>query len=398
MIIKERGIKMARFTIPRDVYYGDNAMEELSVLKGHKKAIIVTGSNFMIENGSLEKLKGILSEAGLETKVFDKVESNPLISTVYKGAAVMREFEPDVIVALGGGSPVDAAKAMWVFYENPELKFDDIKTPFSLPKLRERAIFVAVGTTSGTATEVTSFSVITEDETQIKYPIADFEITPDIAIVDTLLPLSMPQVLIADSGMDAITHAIEAYVATAHTDLTDCLAVKSLQMVYEHLLDSYQGSEHARRKIHVGQNLAGMSFSNALLGIVHSLAHKVGVKYNITHGRCNAIMLPYVIQYNGLVSEERFADLARALGLTGATNKQLLNALVTAIKDLNTQLGIPSSYQAAGVDEKLFLETVDVLAEAAAGDPCTLFNPRETDSAAMKNVLTACYYGQDIQF
>lgn len=389
---------MARFTIPRDVYYGPDAIEELKVLKGHKKAIIVTGSNFMIENQSLEKLTRVLKENGMQVLVFDKVESNPLISTVYRGAEAMRNYEPDVIVALGGGSPTDAAKAMWVFYENPELKFDDIKTPFSLPKLRKKAIFVAVGTTSGTATEVTSFSVITEDETKIKYPIADFEITPDIAIVDTEIPLSMPKNLTADSGMDAITHAIEAYVATAHTDLTDCLAIKAVQMVYENLVDSYHESAEARKNVHVGQNLAGMSFSNALLGIVHSLAHKVGVVYGVTHGRCNAIMLPYVIKYNSAVSEDRFADIARALGLSGATNKQLTNSLVKAIQTLNGELGIPLSYQAAGVSEKTFLETLDLLAEAAVGDPCTLFNPRETNFENMKKVLTCSYYGTEINF
>ncbi|SFM39687.1 iron-containing alcohol dehydrogenase [Pelosinus propionicus] len=389
---------MARFTIPRDVYYGPNAIEELKVLKGHKKAIIVSGSNFMIENQSLEKLTNVLKENGMQVQLFDRVESNPMISTVYRGAEVMRNYEPDVIVALGGGSPTDAAKAMWVFYENPELKFDDIKTPFSLPKLRKKAIFVAIGTTSGTATEVTSFSVITDDETKIKHPIADFEITPDIAIVDTEIPLSMPKKLTADSGMDAITHAVEAYVATAHTDLTDCLAIKAVQMVFENLVDSYNGSAEARKNVHVGQNLAGMSFSNALLGIVHSLAHKVGVVYGVTHGRCNAIMLPYVIEYNRAVAEDRFADIARALGLSGATNKQLTNSLIEAIKKLNGQLGIPLSYQAAGVDEKTFLDTIDTLTEAAVGDPCTLFNPRETKFENMKRVLTCSYYGTDVNF
>lgn len=389
---------MARFTIPRDVYYGSDAMDELKVLKGHKKAIIVTGSNFMIENGSLEKLIGILKENGMQVQVFDKVESNPRISTVYRGAEAMRSYEPDVIVALGGGSPVDAAKAMWVFYENPELKFDDIKTPFSLPKLRKKAIFVAVGTTSGTGTEVTSFSVITEDDTKIKYPIADFEITPDIAIVDTKIPLSMSKTLTADSGMDALTHAVEAYVATAQTDLTDCLAIKAAQMVFENLADSYYGSATARKNVHVAQDLAGMAFSNALLGIVHSLAHKVGVTYGVTHGRCNAIMLPYVIQYNSVATEARFADIARALGLNGATNKQLTNSLVEAIQKLNGQLDIPLSYKEAGVDEKTFLETVDMLAEAACGDPCTSFNPRDTEFENMKKVLTCCYYGTAVNF
>lgn len=389
---------MARFTIPRDVYYGPGAIENLNVLSGFKKAFIVTGTNFMNENGSLDAVMSILQNNGMEVKVFDKVESNPLISTAYRGAEQMREWEPDVIVALGGGSPVDCAKAMWVFYENPELTFDDIKTPFSLPKLRKKAIFVAVGTTSGTGTEVTSFSVITDDETKIKYPIADFEITPDIAIVDTNIPQSMPQALTADSGMDSLTHSIEAYVATAHTDLTDCLAVKSAQMVFENLADSCKGSAEARKQVHIGQDMAGMSFSNALLGIVHSLAHKVGVIYNITHGRCNAIMLPYVIEYNSAVAADRFADLAKALGLSGATDKQLVNALVKAIKELNAEIGIPASYKEAGVSEELFLSTVDMLAEAACGDPCTLFNPRETTPDAMKKIMYCCYYGQDVTF
>lgn len=389
---------MARFTIPRDVYYGPSAMDELKVLKGHKKAFIVTGTNFQKDNGSLEKLEGILHEAGLETTVFDKIESNPRFSTCRRGSEAMLEFEPDVIVALGGGSPVDAAKCMWILYENPELTFDDVKPPYSLPKLREKAIFVAIGTTSGTGTEVTSFSVITEDETLIKYPIADFEITPDIAIVDTDIPMSMPKTLIADSGMDSMTHSIEAYVATLHTDLTDCLALKSAQMVYDNLVDSYNGSETARRAVHIGQDLAGMAFSNALLGIVHSLAHKVGVTYDVTHGRCNAIMLPYVIEYNSAVCMDRFADIAKELGLPGATDKQLTNNLVQAIKDLNTAVDIPLSYKDAGVDEELFKSTVDKLAEAACGDPCTLFNPRKTEFEDMKKVLTYCYYGQDINF
>lgn len=389
---------MARFTIPRDVYYGAGAIDELKVLKGYHKAFVVTGTKFMIENKSLEKLTGILEGNGMEVKVFDKVDSNPRISTVYRGAEMMREYEPDVIVALGGGSPVDAAKAMWIFYENPELKFDDVKTPYSLPVLRKKAIFVAVGTTSGTGTEVTSFSVITDDETKIKYPIADFEITPDIAIVDTDIPQSMPKELTADSGMDSLTHSIEAYVATAHTDLTDCLAIKSAQMVYENLVDSYNGSEEAKRIVHVGQDLAGMSFSNALLGIVHSLAHKVGVTYELTHGRCNAIMLPYVTAYNSVEVPERVADIAKALGLSGVTNKQLCNNLVEAIKELNKKLNIPLSYKEAGVDEKLFLDTLDTLAEAACGDPCTLFNPRKTDLENMKKVMKCCYYGTDINF
>ncbi len=387
-----------RFTIPRDVYFGSGAMKELKVLKGHKKAFIVTGTSFMKENGSLEKLENILHENGMETKVFTGVEENPRISTVYRGAKEMQEWEPDVIVTLGGGSPTDAAKAMWIFYENPELTFDDVKTPYTVPKLRKKAIMASIGSTSGTGTEVTSFAVITEDETKIKYPIADFEVTPDIAIVDTDIPQSMDASLTADTGMDAMTHAVEAYVATAHTPLTDALAVKSARMIYDSLVDSYNGSEKGKETMHWAQNLAGMSFSNALLGIVHALAHKVGVTYNLPHGRCNAIILPYSIQYNRRACEDRFARLARELGLPGNTDAQLTNSLVAAIQDLNKTLNIPDSLKKAGVDETIFKDTVDKLAEAAVGDPCNLFNPRKTDVENMKKVLTCSYYGTPINF
>lgn len=387
-----------RFTIPRDVYFGPGAMDELKVLKGHKKAFVVTGTSFMKKNGSLAKLKGILKDNGMEVKVFSGVESNPRISTVYRGAKEMLAWQPDVIVTLGGGSPTDAAKAMWIFYEHPELKFDDVKKPYSVPKLRSKAIMASIGSTSGTGTEVTSFAVITDDETGIKYPIADFEVTPDIAVVDTDVPQSMDASLTADTGMDALTHAVEAYVATAHTPLTDCLAVKAAQMIYGSLVDSYNGSAKGKEVVHWAQNFAGMSFSNALLGIVHSLAHKVGVTYNLPHGRCNAIMLPYVIQYNRRACEDRFADLARALGLQGCTDAQLTNSLIEAIQELNRKLHIPASYKEAGVDEKVFKESFDKLAAAAVGDPCTLFNPRKTDVANMKKVLKCCYYGTPVNF
>lgn len=398
IIGKDECYMATRFTIPRDVYYGPGAMEELKVLKGHKKAFIVTGTSFMKENGSLTKLEGILRDAGMAVEVFAGVENNPPISTVYRGAEAMRKFQPDVIVTLGGGSPTDAAKAMWIFYENPELKFDDVKTPYSLPKLRRKAIMASIGSTSGTGTEVTSFAVITDDATGIKYPIADFEVTPDIAIVDTDVPQSMDPSLTADTGMDAMTHAIEAYVATAHTPLTDALAIKSAQMIYDSLIDSYNGSEQGKATVHVAQNLAGMAFSNALLGIVHSLAHKVGVTYKLPHGRCNAIMLPYVIQYNRRVCEDRFADIARAFGLTGTTNAQLTNSLIATIQELNKTLHIPASYKDAGVDEGVFKASFNTLTQAAVGDPCTLFNPRETDLDNMQKVLKCCYYGTPVNF
>ncbi len=389
---------MARFTLPRDLYFGDNAMEELKVLKGHKKAFVVTGGSSMKKNGFLQKLEGVLKDAGLEVCLFEGVEPDPSVETVYRGAEAMRKFEPDVIVAIGGGSPIDAAKAMWVFYEYPEKRFDDIKDPFSLPKLRQKAIFVAVPSTSGTATEVTAFSVITDYSTKVKYPLADFEITPDIAVLDGTIAQTMPKKLTAHTGMDAMTHAIEAYVASARSDFSDPLALKAISMIYEHLVDSYNGSSEARGKMHIAQCLAGMAFSNALLGIVHSLAHKVGAQYEVPHGCCNAIMLPYVIQYNSKVCMNRFADIARTMGLPGATDKQLTNSLVKAIRDLNSRLNIAPSFKEHGVPEELFLKTVDFVCENAVKDPCTGSNPRTCGFEDMKKVLTCSYYGEDVTF
>lgn len=310
----------------------------------------------------------------------------------------MEEFGPDVIVAIGGGSPIDAAKAMWVFYEYPDKTFDDIKDPFTMPKLRQKAIFVAIPSTSGTASEVTAFSVITDYSTNIKYPLADFEITPDIAILDTDIPLTMPKKLTAHTGMDALTHAIEAYVATARSDFSDPLAIKAISDIFDCLLDSYNGDKEARGKMHVAQCLAGMAFSNALLGIAHSLAHKTGAVFDIPHGCCNAILLPAVIQYNSRVCMERYAQIARAVGLPGNTDKQLVNSLVDAIRDLNKKLGIAQTYKENGVSEELFNANADAIAKNAVGDPCTASNPRPIDAETMKKVLTCAYTGEDVTF
>ena len=389
---------MSRFTIPRDLYYGDNAMEELKNLKGHKKAIIVTGGSSMKRGGFLDKCEKILKDTGLEVKIFDGVEPDPSIETVYKGAEAMREFQPDVIVALGGGSALDAAKAMWVFYEYPEKKFDDIKTPFTMPKLRQKAIFAAIPSTSGTASEVTAFSVITDYSTNIKYPLADFEITPDIAILDYSIPMTMPETVSADTGMDALTHSIEAYVAGLRTDITDALAMKAIDMIVHNIEKAVKGDKEGRAKLHVAQCLAGMAFSNALLGIVHSLAHKTGAEFHITHGRCNAILLPFVIQYNSKVCADRFADIARMLKLSGNTDAELTAALVNKVKELNTKLGIKQTYKDNGVTEDHFKQKADDIAKNAVADPCTGSNPRETDVANMKKVLEAAYYGNDVSF
>ena len=389
---------MARFTLPRDLYFGPGAMEELKNLKGYKKAFIVTGGSSMKKTGFLQKLEDILKAAGLQTRLYDGVEPDPSIERVYDGAKAMREFEPDVIVAIGGGSPMDAAKAMWVFYEYPEKTFDDIKEPFSLPRLRTKAIFVAVPSTSGTASEVTAFSVITDYSTGIKYPLADFEITPDVAVLDTDIPQTMPKTLTAHTGMDALTHAIEAYVATARSEFSDPLALQAISSVFDNLIDSYHGDKEARGAMHIAQCLAGMAFSNALLGIAHSLAHKTGAIFHIPHGCCNAILLPSVIQFNSRVCMSRYAQIARALGLPGATDKQLTDSLVEAVRAMNAKLGIAQTYQANGVSEEDFKAYCQAIAHNAVLDPCTASNPRPVSDEEMLGVLTCAYYGTDVTF
>lgn len=389
---------MARFTLPRDIYFGKGAIDDLKYLEGFKKAIIVTGGHSMKKFGFLDRVEKALHNAGLETLIFDGVEPDPSVETVYKGAEAMREFQPDVIVAIGGGSPIDAAKAMWVFYEYPDKKFDDIKGPFTMPKLRTKAIFVAIPSTSGTASEVTAFSVITDYETKIKYPLADFEITPDVAVLDSEIPMTMPESLTADTGMDALTHAIEAYVASLHSEFSDALALRAIQIIYENIIASFEGDEAARGAMHIAQCMAGMSFSNALLGICHSLAHKVGAQFHIPHGRCNAIMLPYVIEFNAYACLDRYANIARSLGLPGTTDRMLVNSLVQAIKDLNAKLGIVSSYKEQGVPEEEYLKVADFIAENAETDPCTGSNPRQITEEQMRKVLDCTYYGKDVTY
>lgn len=389
---------MGRFTLPRDIYFGENAIEELKCLKGKKKAFVVTGGHSMQKFGFLDKLEKILNDAGLEVKLFEGVEPDPSVETVFKGAAAMREFEPDVIVAIGGGSPIDAAKAMWIFYEYPDKTFDDVKDPFTMPKLRQKAIFVAIPSTSGTATEVTAFSVITDYSNKVKYPLADFEITPDIAIVDTALAQTMPKKLVAHTGMDALTHAIEAYVAVARSKFSDPLAMEAIEMIFDNLEDSYNGNKEARDNMHIAQCLAGMAFSNALLGICHSLAHKIGAQFDLPHGLCNAILLPFVIKYNAKVSEKDFATIARYLGLPGNTDKQLTESLIKAVEELSAKVGIAATLKENGVTDELFNEHIDFIAEQAQLDPCTGANPRKTTPEIMKKILVCALNGTPVNF
>lgn len=388
---------MQRFTIPREVYTGDGAIEVLKTLQG-KKAFIVIGSDRNLENGTVEKVQSLLNEAGIESKVFKGVEHDPSYTTVKRGTEELREFGADWIIGIGGGSPIDAAKAMWLFYEYPEHEMGEALKPFTLPKLRTKARFVGITTTSGTGTEVTSFSVLTDPETNIKYPIADFEITPDIAIVDTNLCMSLTPELVANMGMDVFTHAIEAYVSTVATPITDALAVKSVEMLDESLLKSYNGDVKARKDMHIAQCLAGMSFSNAILGIVHSMAHKTGKIFDIPHGCANAIYLPYAIQYNAKEAPSKYADLAKRLGLKGENETELVNSFVQYIKDLKKAMNVPASVKEFGISEEDFMSKIDLFAPEAVEDPCTGTNPRKIDAETMKKLYLNAYYGEDVNF
>ena len=342
---------MARFTLPRDIYHGKGSLEVLKTLKA-KKAIVVVGGGSMKRFGFLDKVESYLKEAGMEVALFEGVEPDPSVETVMKGAEMMRDFEPDLIVAMGGGSPIDAAKAMWIFYEYPEFTFEEAVVPFGLPELRQKAKFVAIPSTSGTATEVTAFSVITDYKAKIKYPIADFNITPDIAIIDPDLAQTMPAKLVAHTGMDALTHAIEAYTASLRSNFTDPLALKAISMINENLIESYKENKECRELMHEAQCLAGMAFSNALLGIVHSMAHKVGAVFHIPHGCANAIFLPYVIQYNRKTCEDRYADIAEVLGVKGKDNKESTDLLINKIREFNKELGIPTSMKEYGITDR----------------------------------------------
>ena len=403
---------MARFTLPRDLYHGENALEALKTLEG-KRAIVVVGGGSMKRFGFLDKVCDYLKEAGMEVALFEGVEPDPSVDTVMKGAAMMREFEPDWIVSIGGGSPIDAAKAMWAFYEYPDTTFEQLCIPFNFPKLRKKARFCAIPSTSGTATEVTAFSVITDYKKGVKYPLADFNITPDVAIVDPALAETMPKKLTAHTGMDAMTHAIEAYVSTLHCDYTDPLALHAIKMISRDLVASYNGDMKARASMHNAQCLAGMAFSNALLGIVHSMAHKTGAAFSgghIIHGAANAMYLPKVIKFNAANAEasERYADIARFINLPGNTTEELVESLIEELRNMNRMLNIPLAIKNYGeggliadnsiIDEKEFLDKLPAVAELAIGDACTGSNPRIPTQEEMEKLLKCCYYDLEVDF
>ena len=367
---------MQRFTLPRDLYHGKGALEALKSFEG-KKAIICVGGGSMKRFGFLDKAEAYLKEAGMEVKLFEGIEPDPSVETVMKGAAAMAEFEPDWIVAIGGGSPIDAAKAMWIKYEYPDITFEDMCKVFGIPKLRKKAHFCAISSTSGTATEVTAFSIIT--------------------------------------GMDAMTHAIEAYVSTANSDFTDPLALHAIEMIQHDLIDSYNGDMAKRDAMHNAQCLAGMAFSNALLGIVHSMAHKTGAAFadygaHIIHGAANAMYLPKVIAFNAKdeTAKERYGVIADFMKLGGETLDEKVELLIKYLRGMNDDLNIPHCIKNYGADsypteqgfvpEEVFLERLPEIAANAILDACTGSNPRQPSQEEMEKLLKCCYYDTEVDF
>ena len=405
---------MARFTLPRDLYHGKGALDALKTFEG-KRAMVCVGGGSMKRFGFLDTVVANLKEAGMEVELFEGIEPDPSVDTVMRGAAAMEKFQPDWIVAIGGGSPIDAAKAMWIKYEYPDITFEDMCKVFGIPPLRRKARFCAISSTSGTATEVTAFAVITDNEKGIKYPLADFEITPDVAIVDPSLAETMPKKLVAHTGMDAMTHAIEAYVSTANCDFTDPLAIHAIRMIQRDLVGSYNGDMAKRDSMHSAQCLAGMAFSNALLGIVHSMAHKTGAAFSdygahIIHGAANAMYLPKVIAFNAKdpAAKARYGVIADEMKLGGANDDEKVQLLIAYLRGMNDALNIPQCIKNYGADsypceqgfvpEDVFLSRLPEIAKNAIGDACTGSNPRIPTQEEMEKLLKCCYYDTEVDF
>ncbi|MEQ2527317.1 bifunctional acetaldehyde-CoA/alcohol dehydrogenase [Robertmurraya yapensis] len=399
--LAKRSVNMQWFKVPPKIYFEKNSTQYLAKMPNISRALIVTDPG-MVKLGYVDKVLYYLRKRPdyVHCEIFSDVEPDPSIETVMKGAEMMASFQPDVIIALGGGSAMDAAKGMWLFYEHPDVDFFGLKQKFldirkrlvKYPRLGEKAQFVAIPTTSGTGSEVTSFSVITDKKANIKYPLADYELTPDVAIVDPQFVMTVPKHVTADTGMDVLTHAIEAYVSVMANDYTDGLAMKAIQLVFEYLPRAYRNGndEIAREKMHNASTIAGMAFANAFLGINHSLAHKLGGEFHIAHGRANTILMPHVIRYNAtkpsklaafpkyekFVADKRYAEIARALGLPARTTEEGVESLVQAVIKLAEELYIPMSIKANGVNKVEFESKIDFLAERAFEDQCTTANPK----------------------
>ena len=414
--IAKRRVNMQWFKVPPKIYFENDSIQYLQKMEGIERAFIVTDPT-MVKLGNVDKVLYYLRkrEKYCHSEIYSDVEPDPDVETIMRGVQAMRQFQPDVIIALGGGSAMDAAKGMWLFYEHPEATFDGLKLKFmdirkrayKFPRLGAKAQMVCIPTTSGTGSEVTSFSVVTDKKNgNIKYPLADYALTPGVAIIDPQFVMSLPKSATADTGLDVLTHALEAYVSVMASDYTDGLALQAIGMVFEYLPRAYKNGATdtvAREKMHNASCIAGMAFTNAFLGLNHSMAHKLGGDYHIPHGRANAILLPYVVEYNAqkptkfatfpkyekFIADEKYARIAQYIGKGGKTVQESVQNLVQAIRDLEREVGAP-----AGIDEKLFFDNLQRLSENAHEDQCTTANPRYPLISEIAELYTKAYYGK----
>ncbi|USE39838.1 bifunctional acetaldehyde-CoA/alcohol dehydrogenase [Endozoicomonas sp. SCSIO W0465] len=417
--VAKRRVNMQWFKLPRKIYFEANSLQYLEKMQDISRVFIVT-DEIIQSLGYVDKILYHLRKRAtpVQVEIFNQVEPDPSLETVRNGAREMARFNPDVIIALGGGSPIDAAKGMWLFYEQPDAdfagmaqKFLDIrKRVYKFPHLGKKAKLVAIPTTSGTGSEVTSFAVITDKEKGAKYPLADYELTPDVAIIDPNLVLTVPKKVAADTGLDVLTHAIEAYVSIMASDYTDALAMKAIQLVFDYLPQSYDTADRkAREKMHNASCMAGMAFANAFLGVNHAIAHKLGNELHISHGQANAVLLPHVIEYNGCpnptkvasfpkyqyyIAHEKYAEIAKMLGLPAKTPEEGVKSLANAVRDLMKRLDMPASLQEIGIDESLFKSKISMLANHAFEDQTTTANPRLPLISELEELLTKAYYGK----
>lgn len=415
--VGRRRNNMQWFKVPSKIYFERDSIQYLRSMKDVERVMIIADKSITklgFVNRVIDQLN--LRSNPVTYQVFDAVEPDPDITTVEKGAEQLRLFQPDTIIAIGGGSVMDAAKVMWLFYEQPEVDFKDLvqkfmdirKRAFRFPELGEKAKYVGIPTTSGTGAEVTPFAVISDKKNNRKYPLADYALTPTIAIIDPALVETVPGFVAADTGMDVLTHAVEAYTSCLANDYTDGLALQAIKLVFEYLEKSVILSDsEAREKVHNASTMAGMAFANAFLGMSHSMAHKIGGFFHTVHGRTNAILLPYVIRYNGtrpsktstwpkynkFVADVRFQDIARTLGLPAATPEEAVTSFAEAVFDLGERVGIQMNFKAQGIDEKEWLASAEEIALLAYEDQCSPANPRLPLVKDMKEILEDAYYG-----
>ena len=409
--------------MPEKVYFKKGcmpvALDELKAYYDKKRCFVVT-DRFLFENGYTKPIESKLSEMGIQYTVFSDVQPDPTLANAKAGVKVMDSFKPDSIIAFGGGSAMDAAKIMWLLYEYPDAEFSDMamryidirKKVYTFPKMGEKCLFIAIPTSSGTGSEVTPFAVITDESTGVKYPITDYELMPNMAIIDTDNMMTQPKSLTAASGIDAMTHALEAYASMLASDYTDGLAIKAMKLIFEYLPEAYEHGDNVKARDHMANasTIAGMAFANAFLGVCHSMAHKLGAYHHIPHGIANALLINYVLQYNASEKPvkmgtfpqyeyphtlEKYADAARALGIDGKDDKEIFKKLLDKLTDLKHRIGIKDSIREYGINEKDFLKTLDEMTENAFDDQCTGANPRYPLMSEIKKLYLMAYYGKD---